>query len=236
MINLEYFDFNHSVVRIYREDSGKVWYLKEDILKLVRLDKSSILPAIAEENELRFSLTNYLKSVPNLSDNPKTISSVKVFIDSKGLEILLRASSLSEELKISLINWINQEIIKDNKSESISSEKDNILESKSFRISDSGILETSTKLSEREYLENQFYDNLELKIRDRIHNLTDNREYVEKGIRLVLDYIKENNLELKTFSGIRLERISGADYDIHIFSKKIKLMIESFLKDLKGIS
>jgi len=243
VINLvEYFDFNHSVVRVYRDTFGKIWYLKEDILRLLRLDNVGILPNIEEKNELKLSINNYLKSIPNPLDIPQNYSPVnKIFIDKEGLEILLIASALSKDLKVSLINWINSEIIKDDKFKImiLDKDKENSLESKSFEISDKGISEISIKLSKEEYFSKYFYEQLYFRLRHKVQNLKankDTKDILKEGVKLVLDCIKENNLELVTSSKIKLEKVSGEDYETYEFLKRLKLMIESFLKDIKGMA
>lgn len=218
MMSLEYYEYNHSVLRVYRDDSGIIWYLKDDLVRLLDLEESDIQLKIPEENLLKISIfDNYLNSVPNLSDNPKTLSSVKLFIDNKGLNILLKFVK-SKELKTLLVNWIKSEIIKDRSS-------------KTFEVSDRGISESTINLSNREYLENWFYEELNSRLYDKF--TCSDKDKIEKGIKLALDVIKDNDIELLTPSGIKLKELSGKNYEIYKFSKEIKSRIENFLKEIK---
>ena len=223
MLKLEYFDYNHSVLRVYRDESGKVWYLKDDILRLLNLDNCYNIP---EENLLLITITNdYLTTIPNLSDSPKTLSSSLtklLFIDNIGLEILLNFTD-SKELKTSLVEWIKSEIIGDTEI----SDKLSV----SFEVSDKGIFESTIKLSDKEYLEYWFYEELKFRLCNKYKG--EEKDRIKLGIKLVLDCIKDNDMELKTSSGVRLDRVSGKDFDIHEFSKDIKFRIENFFKDMK---
>ena len=234
MINLECFEYNHLLLRVYRDERNRlIWFLKDDILFLFGL-KGRVLPDIPKEFEIQLEVSVSLDSIPNLSENPKEVS-VKTFISYAGLRFISSKSKSSQ-----ILDWIDYEVMTGKGKKIYLVENNDNLEDKEdkpstktvsqiFKLSNNSIELESIVLSEGEVFSNWFYKELLC----RLNTYDNQREVIELGITLIIRLIEENKLKIVNSEGIELDNLSVKGFETYKFLKKIRLSIEGFLKDYK---